>query len=403
MEGVKRSDAASDSEPTNLVFDVSAVSSNIFHAIQEHSPNWLDRIGVDPRERHPIFYGCYDWHSAVHSHLSLLILLNRLKDIDAEAFSDLSGPVFSYLRTRINTENALIEQASLEKLPDKYECPYGLAWFTKLHSYLEASEENAEYREWALVLLPLAEIVRSILLRWIKQLTDGTLSVDRSGWHGNTAFSLLLIIEACADFGSSVYGPLLNPCLALSFKLYINDRGISDPCESCAFLSPPMSEVELISKCFRLTGRPEHELTSETGSGPAGSTVITSVSFLDWFEGAIDQSVWDLCPDCTGDPSDPYKSHTCGLNFARARNLSEVANYLQCCLDKASDEAIAAGKDVERIKRYRSIMIPKLIASARAHYELSLPTLATGSFMGDHWLASFAIRAAECLKNNQHL
>lgn len=33
-----------------------------------------------PSERHPAFYGCYDWHSAVHSHWSLVRQLRLFDD-----------------------------------------------------------------------------------------------------------------------------------------------------------------------------------------------------------------------------------------------------------------------------------------------------------------------------------
>ena len=39
-----------------------------------------------PREQHPAFFGCYDWHSAVHTHWLLVRLLRDHADaIDAGA------------------------------------------------------------------------------------------------------------------------------------------------------------------------------------------------------------------------------------------------------------------------------------------------------------------------------
>ena len=34
-------------------------------------------IGMRPRELHPAFYGCYDWHSAVHGHWLLARLVHE--------------------------------------------------------------------------------------------------------------------------------------------------------------------------------------------------------------------------------------------------------------------------------------------------------------------------------------
>ena len=34
-----------------------------------------------PKEKHPIFYGCFDWHSAVHGHWLMASAANRQVDI----------------------------------------------------------------------------------------------------------------------------------------------------------------------------------------------------------------------------------------------------------------------------------------------------------------------------------
>ena len=49
--------------------------------VQREYPNHLAHLVADasqvksPRELHPAFYGCYDWHSAVHGHWLLVHLL----------------------------------------------------------------------------------------------------------------------------------------------------------------------------------------------------------------------------------------------------------------------------------------------------------------------------------------
>lgn len=35
---------------------------------------------ASPKEVHPVFYGCFDWHSAVHGHWLLAAILNRFPD-----------------------------------------------------------------------------------------------------------------------------------------------------------------------------------------------------------------------------------------------------------------------------------------------------------------------------------
>jgi len=35
-----------------------------------------------PKELHPTFYGCFDWHSAVHGHWSLVSLLRQFPNLE---------------------------------------------------------------------------------------------------------------------------------------------------------------------------------------------------------------------------------------------------------------------------------------------------------------------------------
>ena len=51
--------------------------------IAQEFPNKMDHVMQDaagvkrPRELHPAFYGCFDWHSSVHGHWMLVHLLKR--------------------------------------------------------------------------------------------------------------------------------------------------------------------------------------------------------------------------------------------------------------------------------------------------------------------------------------
>ena len=51
--------------------------------LQQEYPNKLSQYLIDsteiqsPKQLHPAFYGCFDWHSSVHGHWSLVYLLNK--------------------------------------------------------------------------------------------------------------------------------------------------------------------------------------------------------------------------------------------------------------------------------------------------------------------------------------
>jgi hypothetical protein len=100
-----------------------------------------------PRERHPAFYGSFDWHSAVEMHWVLLRLLRRFpEEIPAE---DVRGVLDEHLAP----EAIEVETAFYAAHPGAQR-PYGWGWALTLHEEA-ASWDGAE--RWAAALEPLAE------------------------------------------------------------------------------------------------------------------------------------------------------------------------------------------------------------------------------------------------------
>ena len=75
-------------------------------------------------------------------------------------------------------------------------------------------------------------------------------------------------------------------------------------------------------------------------------------------------------PAVVSDRTDPKIVHLDGLNLSRARALRRIAAAL------GSRDPRTAG----------------LLRAAQRHAEASLPHLASGSYEGEHWLATFAVR-----------
>src|SRR6185503_20951387 len=71
---------------------------------------------LPPRTRHPLFYGCFDWHSAVHSHWALLRLRRH---------PTLRARIDAVLAPRATPEAVAAEIAYLGPRP-RFELPYGL-------------------------------------------------------------------------------------------------------------------------------------------------------------------------------------------------------------------------------------------------------------------------------------
>src|SRR5437660_8085593 len=96
----------------------------------------MQRAGelIRPRSLHPAFFGCYDWHSAVHGHW----LLARLARSYPEApFSKLARAALA--RSLTPERMAAEARYVVAKGRATFERPYGLAWLLQL---------SAELREW---------------------------------------------------------------------------------------------------------------------------------------------------------------------------------------------------------------------------------------------------------------
>ena len=73
-----------------------------------------------PKVLHPAFYGCFDWHSAVHGHWSLVKLLKTHPNLEA------SETIKSLLQQNLSKENIQQELAYFNGPHNKnYERTYG--------------------------------------------------------------------------------------------------------------------------------------------------------------------------------------------------------------------------------------------------------------------------------------
>src|SRR4051812_23862318 len=136
-----------------------------------------------PREVHPAFYGCYDWHSAVHGHWLLAHLLRRFPALPKAL------AVRKVLNFHFSPENLQVEAHYLKKHPG-FERPYGWAWLLKLATEL-ADFDDAQAKRWLAALAPLLEVIEGRYLEWLPKQTYPI----RSGVHTNTAFGLAFALD----------------------------------------------------------------------------------------------------------------------------------------------------------------------------------------------------------------
>jgi hypothetical protein len=120
-------------------------------------PNKLDHVlnGEDdakgPRALHPIFFGSFDWHSAVHGHWLLARLYRRFPDLPE------AGNIRSWLDRQFTDGNVAAELAYLARPSSGgFERPYGWAWALMLGGEL-MRHMTEEGRRWAEAYKPLAD------------------------------------------------------------------------------------------------------------------------------------------------------------------------------------------------------------------------------------------------------
>jgi hypothetical protein len=247
-----------------------------------------------PRILTPAFYGCYDWHSAVHGHW----LLARLSRMFPDAF--FAAEARSAIARNITAENIAAEVRYLtDEGRSAFERPYGLAWLLTL-----AAELPSE------TLKPLEDAVLDRFSAWLAKLPYPV----RSGEHSNTAFALGLVLDSHrSEF-----------LVQRARDFYLKDRNAPIDYEPSGedFLSPSLAEADVMRRVL-----------------PADEFAVWLKNFLP------DLSV--MKPVVSPDPSDPKFSHLDGLNLSRAWMLKAIGSPAMADLHAQAGLAGVTGEHYE--------------------------------------------------------
>jgi len=292
-----------------------------------------------PRELTPAFFGCYDWHSAVHGHWLLARTADRYPDLPvaAEARAALA---LSLTEQNIATEVAYLRGEGRES----FERPYGLAWLLQFAAELHGWQEP-QAQSWAAILAPLEQESALRLKTWLPKLAYPI----RIGEHAQTAFAFSLIWDWAVATGDVEMRGLLQ---TKAKEFYLKDRSCPLAYEPSGqdFLSPCLAEADFMRRVL----------------GPDAFDRWLSV-----FLRKIPRSgstKW-LRPAVVTDRSDPKLAHLDGLNLSRAWMLEGIASGLP-----ANDRRIRA-----------------LRATARQHRAASWNAVTSGHYVGSHWLGTFTL------------
>ncbi|HEY6124594.1 MAG TPA: DUF2891 domain-containing protein [Steroidobacteraceae bacterium] len=292
-----------------------------------------------PRELYPAFYGCYDWHSAVHGHWLLVRLMERFPDA---AFVPRARAALARSLTK---ENIAVEAAYLQRGGRaSFERPYGLAWLLQLSAELRAWKDP-QSQEWAKHLAPLEAESAARIKRWLPDLYYPI----RVGEHDQTAFSFGLIWDWANVAGDAEMRRLLTDAAQ---RFYITNRNCPLTYEPSGqdFLSPCLAEADFMRR------------------------VLEPATFSKWLKTFLPviptnpRTEW-LTPAIVTNRSDPKLAHLDGLNLSRAWMLEGILHGLP-----------------EGDRR-----IPALADAAKRHRDAALPQVTGEHYEGGHWLGTFAV------------
>lgn len=290
---------------------------------------------VAPEVLHPIFHGSFDWHSCVHGHWQVLRLARLFPDLPVAA------AVRAHADAAFTAEKAAGELAHFQRpAAAGASRPYGRAWLLALHG--EVARHAAP---WAAALEPLARHLAATIDRYLAVMTYPI----RVGTHFNSAFAMLLTHH---------WAERRDPALAGRISARARDWFGQDVAAQAwepggdEFLSPTLIEALLMGR------------------------VLPADAFAGWFDAflpdvAAGRPATLFTPAHVSDRTDGKIAHLDGLNLSRAWCWQGVADALP-----PGHAAIGPAR-----------------AAAAAHLAAGLPHVA-GDYMGEHWLATYALLAS---------
>jgi hypothetical protein len=292
-----------------------------------------------PRELFPAFYGCYDWHSAVHGHW---LLVRLIKKFPKAPFATLAR---AELARSLTPANIAVETAYLQRAGRaSFERPYGLAWLLMLSAELR-SWKDPQAAEWAQALAPLEAEAAVRIKKWLPDLTYPI----RVGEHDQTAFAFGLIWDWAGVAGDAEMRTTLS---GAALRYYEKDRDCRLQYEPSGqdFLSPCLAEADFMRR------------------------MLDRATFARWLTGFLPNiprnghSDW-IPPAIVTNRADPKLAHLDGLNLSRAWMLEEIAHALP-----EGDRRVFALRN-----------------AAQKHRDTALPAVTGKHYEGGHWLGTFAV------------
>ena len=324
------------------------LSEKPLHCINQEYPNKTAHIintekevSLSPKDLHPSFYGCFDWHSSVHGHWMLVRLLKIKSNLAV------SKDIENVLDNSFKKENLQTEADYFTKyqLTTTFERTYGWAWLLKLDEEL-ATWNHPKAKIWHQNLKPLTD---KILSSWKTYLPKQTYP-NRTGVHPNTAFAMVFALDWARATGDKIFE---NELIEKAKYFYLNNTktpAYLEP-DGSDFFSPSLEIADLMRR------------------------VLPQKEFVKWLDQFYEKKSIDNISQIpvVSDLSDYQTVHLVGLSFTRAWCMKGIS--------KSLPENHRLKKDFE--------------TKANMFLNNGLPLLFKGNYGGDHWLASFAVYALD--------
>jgi hypothetical protein len=296
---------------------------------------------VRPRDRTPVFYGSFDWHSCVEMHWVLV----RMLKVAADAVP--AGLVRAALDGRFSADG-LRTEAEFMRTKGAFERPYGWGWALALADELASWPGDQDAPRWAAAMEPLAAVLTDSFLRWLPKESYPV----RSGLHSNSSFGLSLALPYARRQAASGQPSLRAAIEDAARRWDAADFGYPAAWEPSGhdFLSPALAEAELMARVL-----------------PAEDFPSWLAAFLPGL--ATGSPATLFTPVVVSDSSDGQIAHLHGLNLSRAWCFRRLA------------ETLPPGDP----------RIPACVEGSRRHAEASLPHVVGDDYMVTHWLAAYAV------------
>lgn len=331
--------------------------------LEQHAEDWL-RVGIENlrreyphrpnlfisepgpyrthRERHPVFFGAYDWHSCVEMYWTMVRIMRLVPGLPNEP---LARETIETLLTPAGMEQEL--ETFLDPGAGGMERPYGWGWYlTFVHEL--ATWDDGDARRWWERSVSLADFFSARFVDWLPKL----IYPQRFGMHANTAFGLARSWGWAGWQAEQGDDTLRESIREAAVRLFAGDTDYPAHYEPSGadFLSGALAEAELMSMVL-----PEGE-------------------FAGWLSGflpGIDTSRPEVLfhPVVVSDTSDGQLAHLAGLNLSRAAAFVAIADVLP-----RSDGRIGP-----------------MLEAAERHANASLGQAAGSDYMLEHWLAAYAV------------